>query len=400
MNLPSQRRKIILILGVFAVLVLIYYNSDSIESSKYYSKHEQVTYEVNFPPADVSSTVSTYPSKDIQLAEPVHPSTDAVPPRPDSSASVATPDPNPKPIDFLPLKEAEQFCQHRRWNSRQDRSKPRKVYDLILINTELEWLEIRLGQMYNNIDYFIIVEAALTFQDNPKPLYVQEHWDSFKPYHAKMIRHTLNTTGVEFKDTWHREQFSRNAMYDQVIPFLTGAQAANEGDVILVSDVDEMPRPSTITALRNCEFPKKLSLHSHMYYYSFQWVNRQDWPHPQATYYSANSTVLPDELRSQGEGTQHLYNAAWHCSYCFSTIKEMVSKIKSFSHQELNQDRFKDPKEVLRKVRTGIDMYERAEEIYDRVEDNRDVPEFIRKSGDKLKYMLDRDPENGNFLDL
>lgn len=36
---------------------------------------------------------------------------------------------------------------------------------------------------------------------------------------------------------------------------LTGDQAPEQGDVLLVGDVDEIPRISTLTALRNCAYP-------------------------------------------------------------------------------------------------------------------------------------------------
>jgi hypothetical protein len=66
-----------------------------------------------------------------------------------------------------------------------------------------------------------------TFTDAKKPLHVLQNWDRFKNYHHKMIRHTLNTSGVSFGNTWAREKFSRNAMYDQVIPYLTGVQKSS-----------------------------------------------------------------------------------------------------------------------------------------------------------------------------
>src|SRR4051794_40531365 len=85
-------------------------------------------------------------------------------------------------------------------------------------NTELEWLEIRMGQMHEQVDYFVILESDLTFTDEPKPLYVRENWDRFKKYHHKMIIHTLEIEGATFTDTWSRETYSRNAMFNQVIP--------------------------------------------------------------------------------------------------------------------------------------------------------------------------------------
>jgi hypothetical protein len=74
--------------------------------------------------------------------------------------------------------------------------------------------------MVDHVDFFVILEAAKTFTNEPKPLYVRENWSRFKKYHHKMILHTLETEGVNFEDgdTWAIERFSRNAMYDQVIP--------------------------------------------------------------------------------------------------------------------------------------------------------------------------------------
>ncbi|KAF3184837.1 hypothetical protein TWF225_005748 [Orbilia oligospora] len=311
---------------------------------------------------------------------------------------LSVPHPTTSSPGFLPIEDALKFCENRRWEIWRHRSRRRKIYDLILVNTELDWLEIRLGQMYDQVDYFVILEANLTFQDTPKPLFVKESWDRFEKYHSKMIRHTLSIKGVKFENTWDREKFSRNAMYDQVVPYLKGRQAPNMGDVILVSDVDEVPRPSTLTALRNCKFPKKLSLHSDMYYYGFQWRKRGDWAFPQATFYDGNNTVRPDDLR--GTADSHLYRAAWHCSYCFSTIGEFVKKLNSFSHAELNRDTFKDTQQILQHVRDGIDLYNREGEQYDRIEDNPDVPEFLKENKEKYLYMFDRDPENANFVDL
>ena len=229
--------------------------------------------------------------------------------------------------------------------------------------------------MTDQVDYFIILEASQTFTNESKPLYVRENWSRFEKYHHKMILHTLDTGGVNFTDTWAVERFSRNAMYTQVIPHLTGSQEAFVGDVIIVSDVDEIPRPDALKTLRNCDFPEEVTLLTRMYYYGFQWQKRDEWPHPQATFYNKEKTVLPDDLRSSN-GAQ-IYNAGWHCSYCFSTVEEMVTKIKSFSHKELDREEFTNRDKIVQRVRAGEDMFDRQEEHFDRVEDNPDVPAFL-----------------------
>ena len=301
---------------------------------------------------------------------------------------------------FLPMERAEHYCGSRHWKPYPYRNRRRKIYDLFIINSELDWLEIRLGELHREVDYFVIVEAATTFTDAPKPLHVEENWAQYKQFHSQMIHHVLNDTGIQFDGTWARETFSRNAMFDQVIPFLDDNKAAGLGDVILVSDVDEIPRPDTLRALRNCEFPRKLTLRSHFYYYGFQWLHRGDqWPHPQATFFEGpDHTVKPEDLRNTNEAD--LWNAAWHCSYCFAKLQDLVDKVKSFSHAELNRPEFTDRSKILHRVRHGIDMFDRGEEKFDRVENNRDVPQYLVENADRFEYTLDRDPASGNFEDF
>ncbi|KAI4121813.1 MAG: hypothetical protein LQ338_006161 [Usnochroma carphineum] len=303
---------------------------------------------------------------------------------------------------FLPMDKARDYCQTRHWDPYPYRNNRRKIYDLFIINTELDWLEIRMGELQNEVDYFVILEAETTFTEAPKPLHIQENWARFAPFHPKMIHHVLNQTDVEFDGTWARESFSRNAMFDQVIPFLDDEKAAGQGDVILVSDVDEIPRPDTLKALRNCMFPRKLTLRSHFYYYGFQWLHRgEQWPHPQATFFEGpDHTVKPEELRSRKDSDGDLWNAAWHCSYCFGKLQDFVDKIQSFSHTEMNQPRFTDRAKILQRVRHGIDMFERDNEKFDRIDTNNDVPQYLLENRDRFGYTISRDPPNGNFEDF
>lgn len=305
---------------------------------------------------------------------------------------------------FLALRDATAFCQRRRWDVYATRDRPRKVYDLFLINTELDWLEIRMNELSAEVDYFVILESATTFQQGDKPLYLLDNWSRFKPFHDKIIHQVVNWTGVRLPDgdTWEHERFIRNAMFDQVILSLSGQQAPAQGDVLLVSDVDELPRTSTVKALRNCAFPPRVTIRSQFYYYSFQWQHRgEQWAHPQATYYNGpKGTVRPEDLRS-GKSDAELFNGAWHCSSCMPSLNDMVNKITSFSHKGWNQPYFTDRRRLLRVVRQGVDIFEREGEEYDRIDDNPDIPNYLRQEEvrDRFAYLLDRDPEDANFRD-
>lgn len=304
---------------------------------------------------------------------------------------------------LLPLAEAQDFCQRRRWDVYATRDRPRKVYDLFLINTELDWLEIRLNELANDVDYFVILEAATTFQEGSKPLHLLDNWSRFKPFHDKMIHHVVNFTGSSLPegDTWEHERFIRNAMFDQALLSLSGDQAPVQGDVLLIADIDEIPRSSTMKALRNCAFPPRVTLRSQFYYYSFQWQHRgEQWAHPQATYFNGPDTIRPENLRN-GKADAELFNAGWHCSSCMPSLKDMVTKITSFSHKGYNQPYFTHRGRLLQVVRQGVDLFERKGETYDRIDENPDVPVYLRteEARQKFAYLLDRDPINANFQD-
>ena len=90
--------------------------------------------------------------------------------------------------------------------------------------------------------------------------------------------------------------------------------------MLLVGDIDEIPRIGTLTTLRNCAFPPRVTLRTQMYYYSYQWLHRGDlWHHPQATYFDGSKTVRPEDLRTSRADAE-LYMTGWHCSSCFRYI--------------------------------------------------------------------------------
>jgi beta-1,4-mannosyl-glycoprotein beta-1,4-N-acetylglucosaminyltransferase len=309
------------------------------------------------------------------------------------------------PIDFLPLQEATELCARHGLPVFERRDRPRKVYDLFLFNAEFDWLEIRLNELRNHVDHFIILESSQTFTGHEKPLYYQNSSECFSSFANKIVYSSLDTSWRWFPLKWSRERFIRNSLFSSVFPTLLPPAAPNNKDVILISDLDEIPRPETITVLRNCDFPKRTNLRSRFFYYSYQREHRKaDWMHPQATWYDGmDKTVLPDTLRMGFEGKDYwnFTNSSWHCSSCFSTVAEMDFKIASFSHTEYNKPQFRDPAEIVRRVRNGLDLFDRPEEQYNKLDPVVDIPAFlmVEENAERFKFVLDRDPENANFVD-
>ena len=113
---------------------------------------------------------------------------------------------------FLPLREARDYCQRRRWEPFAARDQHRKVYDMFLINTELDFLELRLNELDKEVDYFVVLESSTTFQMDPKPLYLKDNLPQFKDFEHKIIHRVLDDSGakkIPKDDSWEHERFTR-----------------------------------------------------------------------------------------------------------------------------------------------------------------------------------------------
>lgn len=255
-----------------------------------------------------------------------------------------------------------------------------------------------MHELNDSVDYFVIVESTETFTGKQKPLLFKDNYSRFTTFSHKILYHALDLSHLRDNSTWEREAYMRNALFTAIFPSLLPPAAPFRGDVLLVSDTDEIPRPSSLMMLRNCDFPDRVTLRSNFYYYSFQWRHiGSDWHHPQATFYAGmNGTVLPEDLRMHGG--MDVSNASWHCSSCFSTVAELVTKIKSFSHTEYDKPKFCEPSEVVRRVRNGLDLFDRESEKYEKTPVT-DAPQYLRENGKRFAFLLNRDPPDGNFED-
>ena len=122
-----------------------------------------------------------------------------------------------------------------------------KVIDCFNYFDEDVMLEIRLETLFSCVDKFIICEATLDHAGNEKKL--NFNIDKFKKYEKKIkyiVINDLPKVVKSFKKHWHvahaRDQFQRNAL-------ARGLTDCSDDDIIMISDLDEIPNP-----LKICEF--------------------------------------------------------------------------------------------------------------------------------------------------
>ena len=92
-----------------------------------------------------------------------------------------------------------------------------KIIDCFMFYNEIDILKIRLEELYDVVDYFIIIEATLTHNNTSKPLYFKENKHLFDKYESKIIHHitdfSIKYDFVNYikvpNDNWFRENYQR-----------------------------------------------------------------------------------------------------------------------------------------------------------------------------------------------
>ena len=98
---------------------------------------------------------------------------------------------------------------------------------------------MRLHELYEHVDYFVIVEADVTHAGNPKPLYYGDNKDFFNRFEDKIVHFVVDDM-PEPNDSWGREFYQRDALVKAV----SQVPDIQPEDIVLVSDADEIPSPS------------------------------------------------------------------------------------------------------------------------------------------------------------
>jgi glycosyl transferase family 17 len=113
----------------------------------------------------------------------------------------------------------------------------RRVWDTFTFNDELDLLEARLIELDSAVYRHVLVEAPLTHQGNPKPLWYEENKERFAPWKDKIIHVVADLE--DCADDYDRELAQRKATRE-------GLNGIREDDLFLTGDVDEIPRAEIV----------------------------------------------------------------------------------------------------------------------------------------------------------
>ena len=295
-----------------------------------------------------------------------------------------------------------------------------KIFDCFMYFDEDLILDVRLNSLDENIDYFVIVESKFTHKGEKRNL--KFDYKNFPKFKDKIIYLIYDNEPTEIKkindsDTENEKttKYIFNAIYREngQRNFITeGLKNADANDLILISDVDEIPNLRQIN-LRN--FKEKLFFfNQEMFYYKFNLkLPNQNWVGTRSCkkkYLESPQWLRNIKVRNypfyrldtifsktRYSNIKFIDNGGWH----FTNIKspeKIRFKLKSYLHHrefEINPLSIEEIEDLIRNKKAIYDLTidKRNQKIGDGNQlenyDMKKLPTYIQNNLDKFRDWID-----------
>lgn len=241
-----------------------------------------------------------------------------------------------------------------------------KIFDCFTYFNEADILRIRLEELGDLVDHFVIVEASETFTGKPKPFYFDDIPSWIDKWKEKIIRVKVNFP-KNANTSWLKEYYQRNAI-------ISGLSLAEPEDIVIISDADEIVRADVIKGAVSLELPSRVDVTQ--YFWNFHWQvpnHCNEGARPVIASKKDLDLSCAQELRAMILPV--IPNGGWHFSF-FGEVEKIKNKIESFAHTEYNSDEYKDSEAILRRVENGIDPFDRFPLKYYEIDET--YPKFVK----------------------
>ena len=295
-----------------------------------------------------------------------------------------------------------------------------KIFDCFMYFDEELVLDVRFHHLYEYVDYFVIVESEFNHKGEKRDL--NFNINNFSKFKDKILYLVKNNQPQEIKEILEADsendknnKYIINAAYrenSQRNFIMEGLKEANDEDIILVSDVDEIPKIDNINFNKIKE--KIFLFKQDMFYYKFnlsipnykwtgtkgckfknlknpQWLrNIKDRKYPfyrLDTFFSENKYISIKIIEDGG----------WHFSY-LKSANEIKHKLKSYLHHREFDLQSLSIKQIEETIKNKMAIYDlKADKTANKVGtgvklqnfDKQKLPRYIQDNEILFKEWID-----------
>ena len=275
------------------------------------------------------------------------------------------------------------------------------IYDCIPFFNELDILKLRMQILSPYVDKFVLEESTVTFSGKQKEMLFAKNREMFREFEDKIVYIAVDNSPMSGVTTHERDKFQKNQL-------IRGLQACRPDDIVIFSDVDEIPKPETLQKiLREFDPHKIYHLAQSMFYCfldmeevsgnllsitgEFPGIKQKQWLGTKICSF-AN---LPEEgivyLREVSPGDRRSVRVAdggWHFGYMGGdrdVAKRIGDKVQAAAHQEYNKSRYLN--EAVDRLLCGEDIFGRNARFV-RVPIDESYPAYLREHQEEYAFLI------------
>ncbi|MGE3798078.1 MAG: hypothetical protein AB7G88_09565 [Thermomicrobiales bacterium] len=236
----------------------------------------------------------------------------------------------------------------------------RRVVCGCMFHHEFAALDWRLHELEAVVDEFVVVESVRTHSGHPRDLVRPDRDPRFARFRDRL--HTFVIADPPGgPDPWPRERHQRQSIWTVGASTLS----TSDDDLIIISDVDEVPYPEVVQRLAFSSFQEPIRIRPR--WFNFDWnTYLGPWPHDSIRLYPAG---LLRQLTEGGRAAEIGDNSipgrelsglnGWHASW-FGSDEFILEKLSAYSHAFDDKDLQLASEGVAgihRRRHSGLDMY-------------------------------------------
>ena len=269
-----------------------------------------------------------------------------------------------------------------------------KLIDCFMYYDEDLILDLRLHTLNDQVHKFIIAEATKDHAGKDKKLNFNiNNFLKFKEKITYLIVDDLPVNIKSFKKNWQvnhlRDQHQRNAL-------AKGYDGYDDNDLIMISDIDEIPDPKKIKEFKienkyacfmQKNFQSKINLLnvSDKYWMGTKIIQKKYLKSPQWLR-NIKTSKSPFWKFYKPRQPQLIHDGGWHFSF-LKNPKDISKKIQSYAHSEFNLPEFTDEKKIEERIKNKQDIFERNYK-YEKVDLDNTFPRYILENLKKFENWI------------
>jgi hypothetical protein len=263
-----------------------------------------------------------------------------------------------------------------------------RVFDCFTFFNEIDILELRLRELGDCVDIFVIVEANHTHTNKPKEFLFEKNKDRYAQWLDK-IRYIKVTDMPIAANAWTNENFQRNAIS-------RGLGDIEADDLILVSDVDEIFRTDSIEyckSVPNEKYCFRMALYQYRLNYQLTTPSASHTEWGMGMLGSQLASTTPQQLRNERHlplpaNCKIIDHGGWHFSWQGDS-EFLKNKCVNMAHQEFNNsdnlEEFDNFEKFFEK-KIGGNIY--ANHTYEVVKIDEYFPKVLQNCPEFLSHLI------------